>query len=131
MLDTDVANYIIRDPSIVASSALVTIAPRFVCVSSVTRGELRFGLARNPVAVRLASAVDAFLSGIETLPWDDQAADRYGAVRADLERQGRPIGALDEMIAAHALSLDATVVTGNTRHFSRVNGLRVLSWRDD
>ena len=130
MLDTDVASYIIRDPSVVASSMLATIAPRFVCISSVTRGELRFGLARNPGAVRLSTAVHAFLAGIETLPWDDQAADRYGAVRADLEGRGRPIGALDEMTAAHALSLDATLVTGNTRHFSRVNGLRVTAWRD-
>ena len=130
MLDTDVASYLIRGQSLSRTAGLQDVAPHLTCLSAVTHGELRSGLARNPTAHRLARAVELFLGGIETLPWDTQTADRYGIVRADLERRGRPIGALDQMIAAQALATDATLITRNTRHFGEVDGLRILAWKD-
>jgi tRNA(fMet)-specific endonuclease VapC len=94
------------------------------CISAITRAELRFGVARRPEAVRLADVVDAFLSVARTEPWDDA----NGKLRAVLASKGRRIGDFDEMIAAHALALDATLVTDNIRHFSRIAGLKIENW---
>ena len=128
MLDTDVASYLIRDPSPERIHQLGEASPHSFVISAVTRGELRYGLGRRPEAVTLARVTELFLAGVETLPWDDAAADRCGVVRAELALKGRPIGSLDEMIAAHALSCDAVLVTGNVRHFGRVTGLRLRAW---
>lgn len=69
-----------------------------------------------------------FMSLLEILPFDEKTIWEYGRVRSDLERIGQPIGALDTMIAAHALSIDAVLVTNNTKEFSRVHGLRLENW---
>jgi tRNA(fMet)-specific endonuclease VapC len=99
------------------------------CISAVTRAELRYGVARRPGATRLAELVEAFLGVARTAPWDANAADRLGALRAGLAASGAgTLGAWDEMIAAHALALDAVLVTGNTRHFQRVPGLVIEDW---
>src|SRR5438045_3657528 len=81
------------------------------CISAVTRAELRFGVALRPQATRLAHVVDAFLSIARTVAWDSGAADAHGQLRATLTAKGRRIGDFDEMIAAHALALGATLVT--------------------
>ena len=98
------------------------------CISAVTRAELRFGVALRPEATRLAHVVDAFLSIARTVAWDSGAADAHGQLRATLTAKGRRIGDFDEMIAAHALALGATLVTDNVRHFSRVSGLKIENW---
>ena len=69
-----------------------------------------------------------FLTPLSILPFDDAAAWAYGDLRADLERRGTPIGALDTLIAAHALGQPARLVTNNTREFERMGGLRVENW---
>ena len=69
-----------------------------------------------------------FLAPLEVIPFDEDAAESYGDLRAVLEGSGRPIGPLDTLIAGHALSLDATLVTNNTREFQRVRGLRLENW---
>lgn len=98
------------------------------CISAITRSELRYGVARQRGATRLAEIVEAFLSTARTAPWDARAADIHGELRAELAAQGRRIGDFDEMIAAHALSLGATLVTDNLRHFARVPGLATQNW---
>lgn len=128
MLDTDVCSHIIRGVRGRARGAISRLPLGRVVVSAVTRGELRHGSALRPDATDLARAVDLFLSGMTTLGWDAAAADSYGVVRANLRLRGEPIGSLDEMIGAHALSCGATLVTANVRHFSRVEGLSVRSW---
>lgn len=125
MLDTDTASYIIRGTVPAIDQRLLRLDVRRVCISAVTRGELRFGTARLPNARRLA---ERFLSGLHALPWDEATADHYGKLRAALERKGAPIGNLDTMIAAHALAVDAVLVTSNVKHFSRVAGLTVENW---
>jgi tRNA(fMet)-specific endonuclease VapC len=75
-----------------------------------------------------ADWVEQFLDGMTILPLDSEVAKVYGRTRAELESQGRPIGALDLMIAAHALSLRATLVTNDVRDFERVSRLRVVDW---
>jgi|HubBroStandDraft_3_1064219.scaffolds.fasta_scaffold229911_2 tRNA(fMet)-specific endonuclease VapC len=126
MLDTNAASRVIRnDPAVVAR--LISKAPSDVCISAVTRGELLFGVARRPEAVSLRRTVDAFLLSVEALAWDRPAADRYGAARASLERRGRPLGALDMMIAAHAISVGAVLVTHDAA-FGQVEGLELEDW---
>ena len=101
---------------------------RKACISAVTRAELRFGVVLRPKANRLAQVVDGFLSIARTVAWDSGAADAHGQLRATLTAKGRRIGDFDEMVAAHALALGATLVTDNVRHFSRVSGLKIENW---
>ena len=99
-----------------------------VCVSVITEAELRFGLARRPGATRLASDVEDFLLRVDILPWNSAAAESYGRLRATLEAVGRPLAALDTLIAAHALAEDAILVTHDGA-FARVPGLNVEDWQ--
>jgi len=78
--------------------------------------------------VRNRQALEMALAPLTILPFDERAAWAYGELRADLERRGTPIGSLDTMIAAHALSLQATLITNNTREFAQVSGLQVENW---
>ena len=100
------------------------------CTTAVTIGELLFGVEKrgNP---RLAEVVRAFVAGsVRVLPFDRRAAERYGPLRALLEREGRRLGDPDLQIASIALARDVTLVTGNVRHFERVPDLRVENWLD-
>ncbi len=112
MLDTDMASFVIRGRSATLDARLRENDPSALSVSSVTRAELRYGVARRPDARSIAAQVQLFLEGIVSEPWDDAAADRYGMLRAQLEKAGTPIGNLDTMIAAHALATGA-MVTNN------------------
>lgn len=127
LLDTDMSSAAIKGVKGV-DSAMRLVDPADLCISAVTRGELQFGLAKQPEATRMKELVAAFLQVVRTQPWGRDAADRYGTVRAALAKRGRPIGPLDEMIAAHALALDAVLVTNNERHFAQVPDLRVENW---
>jgi tRNA(fMet)-specific endonuclease VapC len=98
-----------------------------VGISVVTEAELRFGVARLPLAAKLGIAVEEFLLRVEILPWDSQAAHHYARLRAALEEHGEPMGNLDLMIAAHALAAEAVLVTSD-RVFRRVKGLRIEDW---
>ena len=89
-----------------------------VAVSSVTTSELRYGVAKSAKQKQNAAALQKFLLPLSLLPYDDEASRQYGHLRVRLEQEGKSIGAMDTMIAAHALSLDLTVVTNNTREFS-------------
>jgi tRNA(fMet)-specific endonuclease VapC len=128
MLDTDISSYVIKGKYPALDERLRTLDVMQVCISAVTRVELRFGVRRLHAVSRLAAEVERFLNGIHTLPWDETAADEFAAVRADLERGGTPIGVMDTMIAAHARALSATLVTNNAKHFGRVKGLTVENW---
>ena len=128
MLDTDTSSFIIKRRPESVRRRLNAVGIGAVCVSSVTLGELRFGAARASDPVSTSAAVDEFVRYLSVLPWNDRAANAYGPLRARLVDAGRPIGALDELIAAHALSVDAVLVTGNRRHFERVEGLSLDTW---
>ncbi|MDM0029100.1 PIN domain-containing protein [Variovorax saccharolyticus] len=127
MLDTNASSAAIRGDA--AINAKLWALPKDAwCVSAVTMAEHAYGLAKKPQAVRLAQLVRAFLDVAPVLPWDHAAADVLGPVRAELERIGRPIGAYDTLIAAHALSRRLILVTANTAEFERVAGLRHENW---
>jgi tRNA(fMet)-specific endonuclease VapC len=97
-------------------------------ISSITLAELRYGVAKSNDPGRNLMALAHVVSQLVVAPFDDASAATYGKLRADLERQGTVIGPLDMLIAAHALSLDVALVTGNEREFARVPGLRVENW---
>lgn len=128
MLDTNASSEAIRGhPAI--NAKLQALPLETWCISAITAAEHTYGLAKKPEAVRLAQLVHAFLQLANVLPWDRDAADALGPVRAALERSGRPIGTYDTLIAAHALSRNLILVTANVGEFERVRGLRIENWQ--
>ena len=97
-------------------------------VSSITVAELEYGVAKSRYPTENRQALTQFLAPLVIAAFDERAAIAYGGIRAALEVQGKPIGSLDTLIAAHALSLEATLVTNNVREFSRVSGLDIENW---
>jgi tRNA(fMet)-specific endonuclease VapC len=97
-------------------------------MSPVTLAELRFGLAKSKQPRKSATNLHALLSRVAVVPFDEAAGTRYGELRALLERRGAPIGPLDTLIAAHALSMRWTLATHDVREFRRVPGLTVVDW---
>lgn len=128
LLDTNIVIYTIkrRPPEVAARFA--ELQADELCLSSISLSELLFGAAKSQQPAKAMEAVAAIGEVLEIAAFDQAAARAYGPLRAELERQGRPIGALDTLIAAHALSLDATLVTHNVGEFGRVPGLRVEDW---
>ena len=126
MLDTNIVSDAIRNPSGLAAQR-IRAASRDICVSIIVAAELRYGCAKKGSA-QLRRRVEEFLAVIAVLPFDVPADGRYGDIRAELEKAGRPIGSNDLLIAAHALSLGAAVVTANNAEFERVSGLTVENW---
>jgi tRNA(fMet)-specific endonuclease VapC len=127
LLDTNIASYIIKGNIPAVRRRVVQVPMAQLAISAVTEGELRYGAARRPDAARLRTIVDEFLIRMTILPWDSEAAQHYGQVRAALEREGLPMGNLDMMIAAHALALGAVLVT-NDQAFTRIRQLNVEDW---
>ena len=126
MLDTNIVGHLLKaHPAVTAHVLAVPMAT--LCISSITEGALRFGLAKRPEATRLHRALWAFWQRVDVLPWDRPAAARYGVLRATMERAGKTLGSLDLLIAAHALSVDAVLAT-NDRAFLLVPELTVENW---
>ena len=99
-----------------------------ICISSVTYAELLYGVARSSSKRINRPIVDDFVRHLDVIDWDTGAAEQYGQIRADLEARGEPVGAMDMMIAAHAKSIKAVLVTNNQKHFARIKGLKVENW---
>ena len=127
MLDTDTCSYLLREHPQQVLARLDTVARDEVALSTVVSAELRYGAARVK-SRKLAATIERWLALFVIVSWDDEAAQTYARIRAAVEAKGRPIGNLDLLIAAHALSRKATLVTNNTRHFSQVPGLRIENW---
>ncbi len=127
LLDTNICIYIInrRPPEVFRH--FDGVAAGQIGISSITHAELDFGVAKSG-SRRNRVALDKFLLPLEIMPFDADAARQYGKLRAQLELAGTPIGALDTLIAAHALALGITLITNNTREFERVPKLRLEDW---
>ena len=129
MLDTDMSSYIIKNHPAAVAIRLAELPPPAVCISVITRAELLYGLKRLPPAHRLHVAVGEFLRLVHTLGWNAGAADHYADIRHRLTIKGQPIGEMDMMIAAHALAVNAVLVTNNTRHYQRIDApLQLVNW---
>ena len=128
MLDTNICIYVIRKKPSHLIQHLQGLRITDVGISSITLSELEYGVAKSQKPQQNKLALVEFLAPIEILPYNDMAAEQYGEIRALLERQGTPIGSLDMLIAAHALSLNSILVTNNESEFRRVSGLIVENW---
>lgn len=128
MLDTNICIHVIKRnvPEIIRH--LEKTRPEEVAISSVVAAELWTGVMKSRERERTECALKEFLAFVEVLDWPADAAAVYGEIRAELEAKGRPIGALDLLIAAHAVRERATLVTRNTDEFRRVRRLRVENW---
>jgi tRNA(fMet)-specific endonuclease VapC len=127
MLDTNICVFVIRQQTPNVLAALRAHATDGIGISSIAVSELWFGVEKSASA-KNAKALTQFLSPLEIAPYDESATQTYGRIRATLEAKGKTIGPLDTLIAAHALALDVTLVTNNTKEFRRVAGLRIVDW---
>lgn len=126
MLDTDSVSFALRGEHQVAA-AILEHRPSELCISAITMAELRFGAERRKSA-KLDRAIAVFTSNIAVTPFDIECAETFGRIGSDLAARGAPIGEFDVLIAAHAITLDLTLVTNNSKHFKRVPGLRIENW---
>jgi tRNA(fMet)-specific endonuclease VapC len=130
LFDTNICIYIAkrRPPRVLAR--MEQLRPGDVGMSAITYLELVYGAWKSQHLEANLARIEQLLSLIPALPLDAGAAQHYGRLRAGLENEGRPIGAYDLVIAAHALALGLTLVTNNPREFSRAEGLRIENWAD-
>ena len=128
MLDTNICSYVLRSRPAYVKARLDEAGPGALAVSTVVLAELLFGAARHREAAAIRRDISDLVSRLEVLSWDEGAAEHYGDIRAALEKRGRPLGAMDMMIAAHARSMGATLVSNDVRHLERVEGLLVANW---
>ena len=127
LLDTNILSDLVRNPRGRIARRIAEVGEQNVCTSIIVAAELRYGAAKAGSA-RLEAQLAAVLDTIEVLPFEPPADVAYGALRAELEQQGRPIGANDLLITAQAVALGHTLVTDNTREFSQISRLTVMNW---
>ena len=127
LLDTNIVSDLVRHPQGKVAEQIFKVGETNVCTNIIVAAELRYG-AEKKQSSRLSLQLGTILGALEVLPFEKPADVSYGAIRAELERAGRPIGANDLLIAAQALTLGYTVVTDNEKEFSRVKHLQVENW---
>ena len=127
LLDTNHASEIIRDRASPIRERLVSVSDGVVSISAITKAELVYCIRKRPEATKLAQAVAAFLRKIKIFSWTDDTAEVYGSLRAGLDVAGRGLGSMDLMIAAHALELNAILLTSD-KAFLHIKDLRVENW---
>ena len=128
LLDTNICIYIIKQQPPAVLERFLEYQIGDIGISSVTLSELRYGVAKSTHREKNAKALDEFIIPLEVLPYDEAAAHVYGDIRATLEKTGTPIGSMDLLIAAHAVSLGIPLVTNNTREFLRIPSLNIVDW---
>jgi tRNA(fMet)-specific endonuclease VapC len=128
MLDTNICIYIIKQkpPDVLERFKRTEISQ--IAISSITLSELFYGVSKSSKPEQNLMALTQFVAPLEILPFGGEAAQYYGELRAHLEKQGTPIGSLDMLIAAHAISIASTLVTNNEKEFLRVPHLKIDNW---
>jgi len=130
MLDTDTCIFLMRGDSPVLAAKVQSVALQQQVMSAVTFAELNYGVQASAAAKRKQNqaVLDSLALHLAVLDWPQEAAPHYAEIRADLKRRGAQLGAADLMIAAHARTMGATIVTHNVKDFGRVKGLQVENW---
>ena len=128
LLDTNICIYIIKQQPAAVLKRFLEYQVGDIGISFITLSELRHGVAKSTHREKNAKALDEFIIPLEVLSYDESAARAYGDIRATLEKAGTPIGSMDMLIAAHAVSLGIPLVTNNTREFLRVPSLKIIDW---
>ena len=129
MLDTNVIIMGVRHPDWPIYNRIKSHLGKDLCISSITLGELEYGISKSAYPDQSRISVYQILAGIRIVDFDSKAARHFGDIYADLERRKMRIGDRDSQIAAHARSRGDILVTNNTREFSRVNGLNIEDWK--
>ncbi|MBQ9487142.1 MAG: type II toxin-antitoxin system VapC family toxin [Selenomonadaceae bacterium] len=128
LLDTNICIYAMKNKPAAVLTRLKEHTIDGLCISSIVLAELKHGVYKSVCKEKNARALNEFLKVIEVLPFDKLASEEYGKICAYLESQGKPIGSMDMLIAAHALSQSLILVTNNVREFERVPGLTIENW---
>ncbi|CAG5070078.1 Ribonuclease VapC2 [Dyadobacter sp. CECT 9623] len=128
LLDTNIVAYIIKKRPIEVLHKLQTLDWRDIAISSIVVAELWYGVEKSQLTEQNKAALEAFLKPFTIIDFDEQAAETYALIRADLESKGKIIGANDLLISAHALSHELILVTNNVKEFERVGGLKIENW---
>ena len=128
LLDTNICIALIRQRPAGLLQRLTALEPGEVGLSSITLAELIYVADKSSQTEQNLAALEQFLLPLELVNFDESAATVYGQIRAGLEREGKIIGSMDMLIAAHALSLNKILVTNNTKEFGRVSGLLLEDW---
>ena len=128
MLDTNICIYLIKQQPPSVLERFLSHPVGDIGISSITVAELDYGASKSRQASKNRAALDQFIAPLDVAAFDREAASVYGKIRASLEAKGTPIGGMDLLIAAHALSLGVRLVTNNGREFKRVPGLKVENW---
>jgi tRNA(fMet)-specific endonuclease VapC len=127
MLDTNICIYVIKNRPAALRERFDQLAEA-LCISTITLGELLYGVQKSARRSQNLQAVEQFTARLEVLPFSVKAAAHFGQIRAELARAGRPCGAYDMLIAAHARSEGLVLITNNVREFQRMPGLRIENW---
>jgi len=128
MLDTNICIYIIKKRPLVVYEKFNSVGQDNISISIVTYAELQYGVERSSSKQFNQQIINDFVSRLIVLNWDKEAASQYAKIRTNLEKKGTPIGNMDLMIAAHALSQKCTLVSNNLAEFKRVNDLKYENW---
>ncbi len=128
MLDTNICIYIIKQQPVAVLKRFLEYQIGDIGISSITLSELRYGVAKSTHQEKNTKALDEFITPLEVVSFDEEAAHVYGDIRATLEKAGTPIGSMDMLIAAHAVSLGIPLVTNNAREFIRTPALNIIDW---
>ncbi len=128
ILDTNICIYMIKNKPPEVRKHFERFVPGDIAISSITVAELQYGVEKSAAREKNALALEAFLLPLEIAPFDMDSALAYGKIRAELERQGKPIGSMDMLIAAQAIAQGFTLITHNLKEFERIPGLRCETW---
>jgi tRNA(fMet)-specific endonuclease VapC len=128
MLDTNICIYIIKQKPHNVIERFYQTKISEIGISSITLSELLYGVSKSSKPEQNQFALTQFIAPLDILSYDDETAQYYGELRVHLEKQGRPIGSLDMLIAAHALSANCVLVTNNEKEFTRVPKLKIENW---
>ena len=128
LLDTNICIYIIKQNPPQVAKQFNKYGAGEIGISAIAVAELYYGVEKSHYRAKNERALEKFLAPLIIAKFDDRAALIYGKIRANLEIKGTPIGSLDMLIAAHALSLQLTLITNNLREFNRVPNLELENW---
>ena len=126
MLDTDTVSLVVRkNPSVIKN--IIKHEDDEICISAISYAELRFGLEKKG-SERLFNEVGDILGKLSIIDFNGSQSEHYGKIRLKLEKAGTPLGDMDMLIAAAALSTGAILVSHNVKHFSKIEGIKVEDW---
>jgi tRNA(fMet)-specific endonuclease VapC len=128
ILDTNICIYLIKRKPASVIEKFNQQPLGGIGISSITLAELQYGVSKSMMPDKNQHALNSFLLPLEIVHFDENAATEYGKIRNELEKNGAPIGPLDMLIASHAKSLNAILVTNNEKEFKRIKGLKIENW---